>query len=295
MTNAAFSRRRFLVLSAACAWATPALAETRHRWQGVALGADVALTVQGGPGAAARAFFAEAARSLRGIERQFSLFTGSELRRLNAMGRLAHPSDDLLAVLHLSGQVHDATRGIFDPTVQPLWQARRLGQDETAAAALVGWRHVRIDPAEIRLMRPGMALTLNGIAQGFAADRLAQVAARHGLDQVLIDAGEARAIGPAPWSARIAAPDGTIIRELALQDRALATSAAFGTRIGPAGNRAHIIGPAGQGPFWSVVSISANSAALADALSTAGVLMTRPAIETALAAFPQVRIEALHA
>jgi thiamine biosynthesis lipoprotein len=43
------------------------------------------------------------------------------------------------------------------------------------------------------------------------------------------------------------------------------------------------------------VSISANSAALADALSTAGVLMTRPAIETALAAFPQVRIEALHA
>jgi thiamine biosynthesis lipoprotein len=110
---------------------------------------------------------------LRGIERQFSLFTGSELRRLNAMGRLAHPSDELLAVLRLAGQVHDATAGAFDPSVQPLWQARRLGQDEAAAAALVGWQNIHIDQAEIRLMFPGMALTLNGIAQGFAADRLA--------------------------------------------------------------------------------------------------------------------------
>jgi thiamine biosynthesis lipoprotein len=38
------SRHRFLAMSA-CAWATPALAETRHRWQGLALGADVMLTV----------------------------------------------------------------------------------------------------------------------------------------------------------------------------------------------------------------------------------------------------------
>jgi thiamine biosynthesis lipoprotein len=80
-----------------------------------------------------------------------------------------------------------------------------------------------------------------------------------------------------------------------LHDRALATSAAFGTRIGPAGNRAHIIGPVGQDPRWSVVSISANSAALDDALSTAGVLMTRPAIDAVLAAFSGTRIEALHA
>ena len=34
---------------------------------------------------------------------------------------------------------------------------------------------------------------------------------------------------------------------------------------------------------------------LADALSTAAVLMPRPALDTALAAFPGARIEALHA
>ncbi|WP_374300364.1 FAD:protein FMN transferase [Paracoccus sp. (in: a-proteobacteria)] len=285
------TRRRFLALSA-CALMLPAAASAPHHWRGQALGADVTLTVQGGTPGAARAFFAEATRRLRGIERQFSLFSGSDLRRLNALGRLAHPSDDMLAVLKLAARVHEATDGAFDPSVQPLWQARRLGEDEGAAMALVGWQDVRIDPAEIRLSRPGMALTLNGIAQGFATDCLAEIAARHGLTRVLIDAGEIRAIGPAPLSARVEAPDGTIIRRLALRDRALATSAAFGTRIGPAGDRAHIVGPAGQAPRWALISVSAESAAVADALSTAAVLMPRPAIDAALAAFPGARLEA---
>lgn len=287
-------RRRFLMLSA-CILALPAATrpQPRHRWQGVALGADVALTVEGGDPAAARAFFAEAERALRGVERQFSLFTGSELRRLNAIGRLSHPSDDMLAVLQLAGRVHEATGGAFDPTVQPLWQARRLGQDERDPVALVGWQDVRISPTEIRLARPGMAVTLNGIAQGFAADRLAEVAARHRLTDVLIDAGEVRALGAPDWRARIETPEGGHVRDLTLRDRALATSAAFGTRIGPAGDRAHIMGPAGEPPRWALVSVSADSAALADALSTAAVVMDRTAINAALAAFPAARIEAL--
>lgn len=293
MRNAAIpTRRRFLALSA-CALATPAAAQPPHRWEGMALGADVALTVRGGTPAAAHAFFAEAARGLRAVEREFSLFRGSALRRLNALGHLPHPSDDMLAVLRMADRVHAATGGAFDPTVQPLWQARRLGRDETAAAASIGWQDVRIDPAEVRLARPGMALTLNGIAQGFATDRLARIAARHGLDRVLIDAGELRALGTDPWQARIAGPDGQTLRRLTLRGRALATSAAHGTRIGPAGDRAHIIGPDGAPPHWSLVSVSADSAMLADALSTAAVLMSRSRIEAALAVFPDARIEAL--
>lgn len=307
MTNAppagcratALGRRRFLALSASalstCALATPARAGTPYRWDGVALGADVTLTVRGGTPAAARAFFAEAARHLRGIERQFSLFTGSALRRLNALGRLSYPSDDMLAVLRLAGRVHDATGGAFDPTVQPLWQARRTGGDEAAAVALIGWRDVHFDPAEVRLARPGMALTLNGIAQGLAADRLAEVAGRHRLDDLLIDAGEVRALGPGPWTAAIAAPDGRVLRRLSLHNRALATSAAYGTRIGPAGNRAHIIGASGREPQWGLVSISADDAMLADALSTAAILMTRAQIDTALKVFPGTSLEAIAA
>ena len=79
--------------------------------------------------------------------------------------------------------------------IQPLWLARAEGRDETAARDLTGWQGVEWSPDEIRLTRPGMALTLNGIAQGLAADRLAEAATRHGLTEILIDAGETRAMG----------------------------------------------------------------------------------------------------
>ena len=280
-------RRRFLTL-AACALATPALAAEAHRWQGTALGADVALTVKGGSERAARAFFAESARALRHVEEQFSLYRGSALTRLNAMGHLPHPSDDMLTLLALAGRVHEATGGAFDPTVQPLWQVRRLGQDETAARALTGWGEIRISRAEIRLNRPGMALTLNGIAQGFAADRLAEVARRHGLTDLLIDAGEARALGR--WTARIETPEGRAVRALTLLDQALATSAPYGTRIGPDA-APHIVSLTRQ-PVWALVSVTAPTAAEADALSTAAVLLDRPALDRALAAFPGARLAA---
>lgn len=295
MTAPRLPRRRFLALAALAAvlpGAATRAAADRHLWRGVALGADVHLTVAGGESRAARAFFAEAERALRSIERQFSLYTGSELTRLNAVGRLAQPSAGMVALLQLAGRVHDATGGAFDPTVQPLWDARRRGEDETAARALVGWGGVQVTPQEIRLSRPGMALTLNGIAQGAAADRLAEVARSHGLREVLIDAGEIRALGARDWQARIEAPGGQPVRELALRERALATSAALGTRIGPA-QRPHILGPGGEAPHWALVSISADSAALADALSTAVVLLDRPAIDRALARFPGARLEAL--
>lgn len=289
------NRRRFLAVTAAAigaAAAPGAAAIPRQQWRGAGLGADVTLTVAGADERAARAWFAESARALRAIDQQFSLFQGSELSRLNTLGRLAQPSGDMLALLDLAGQVHAATGGAFDPTIQPVWLTRRTGGDEAAARALTGWGEVVITPQEIRLPRPGMALTLNGIAQGHAADRLAAIARRHGLGDLLIDAGEARAIGPSDWTARIEAPGGEIVRRLTLRDRALATSAAFGTRIGPDGTAAHIIGPRGQDPRWALVSISADRTAVADALSTAAVLMDAPAIKAALAYFPGARIEA---
>ncbi|WP_246026687.1 FAD:protein FMN transferase [Paracoccus luteus] len=291
------TRRRFMTL-AACAAAAPASASAGagaapHEWRGAALGADVTLRVDGGDARAARAFFAEAARVLRSIEDRFSLYRGSDLTRLNALGRLAHPSDDFTALLTLAGQVHAATAGAFDPTVQPLWQARRLGRDETAARALAGWDGVRIGPDAVMLDRPGMALTLNGIAQGHAADRLAGVARRRGLTRTLIDTGEIRGQGAPGWTAEVVAPGGTALRRLTLRDRALATSAPFGTRIGPQEDGAHILAADGRAPRWSVAAISAPTAAVADALSTAAVLMDAPAIEHALAAFPGARIEVL--
>ena len=290
-------RRRFLALSAV-AVAAPAAAGLAGRlhaappvqeWRGTALGADVTLRVEGATAPAARAFFAEAARALASVEDRFSLYRGSDLMRLNALGHLAWPSQEMRDLLALARRIHNATGGAFDPSVQPLWLALRDGR--APDPGLLGFAEVAVSREELRLPRPGMGLTLNGIAQGLAADRLAAVAAAHGLGEVLIDAGEIVGRGRR-WEAGIAAPDGRMLRRIGLRDRALATSAPFGTRIGAAGGP-HILDPRGGPPRWSVVSVSAPGAALADALSTAFCLMERDAIDRALGAFPDARVEHL--
>ena len=99
----------------------------------------------------------------------------------------------MLDLFELAGQVHLATAGVFDPTIQPLWLATAKGGDILAARAALGWDRLRISPEEIRL-QPGMALTFNGIAQGYAADRIAALMRDEGLGNVLIDMGEVHAL-----------------------------------------------------------------------------------------------------
>lgn len=297
-------RRRFLALSASALGAGTLGAGTLGfaalppepapvtLWSGTGLGTALSLRLVGGTPAQARRTLARVGREIARIEAMASLHRDSALTRLNRDGHLAHPSEELLALLALADQVHDATGGAFDPTVQPLYAA--LADGRRPDRALIGWERVRISAEEIRLDR-GQALTLNGIAQGWAADRIAGILAQEGYGRALIDMGEARALGlredGRPWRAEIATPQGVGLARVDLCDRALATSSPSGTRIGAAG-LPHILGPQGQAPVWNTVSVSAPGAALADALSTAFCLMGRPAIDRALARFAQTRLEA---
>lgn len=284
------TRRRFLTIAAASA-ACPAGAAPAE-WRGRALGADVTLRLAGVADPAGR-IWRKVSRVLRQVEAQFSLFAESELTRLNAYGHLARPAPGMLDLFRLAGEVHAATGGAFDPTVQPLWQATANGADLAAARALAGWHRLRISEREIALP-PGMALTFNGIAQGAAADRLAALLREEGFTDVLIDTGEVQALGrhgARDWQAGIAGPEGRVLRRVALSDRALATSSPMGTRIGS--GQPHILHPDGRAPLWDTVCVSARSAALADALSTAFCLMERAEVGTALGRFPGARLEYL--
>lgn len=285
-------RRRFLTIAAA-AIALPARAAEPAVWSGRAMGADGRIVLHGASPALARQLFRRVERALIRTEGHFSLHADSALTRLNRDGRLARPAPEMLEVLRLSDRVHQATGGAFDPTVQPLWLAVATGGDVAEARRAVGWTRVRVSDDAIALA-PGMALTFNGIAQGHAADRIAALLRAEGFGDVLIDMGEVMALGTnggRDWQAGVAAPDGTEVARVGLTDRALATSSPLGTRIGT--GAAHILHPKGTPPRWSTVAVSAKDAATADALSTAFCLMDRPAIDAALAAFPDARIEAL--
>lgn len=282
------NRRRFMTLTAAALAPLPVQATTVTTWEGQGLGAAMTLHLVGADPHQARTTFARVAAEIERIESLASLYRDSALTRLNRDGHLAWPSPDLLDLLTFAGQVHSATAGAFDPTVQPLWLA--LAQGLPADPALVGWDRVRLSPKEIRLDR-GQALTLNGIAQGWAADRIAALLRAQGFSEALVDMGEISALGSQTgWPVQIAGPDGAELASTRLTDRALATSSPRGTLVN---GQPHILGPQGQPPLWQTVSVSAPSAAVADALSTAFCLMERAAIDAALAHFPDTQLEAL--
>ena len=259
-------RRRFLqIVAGATLIARGARAET---WTGQAFGADLRITA---PGALP---LAEIRAEIAAIEATFSLYADSELTRLNAAGRGAG-SDRLREVLAVAKRVHDLTRGAFDPTVQPLWRALAEGRDPVQPRAAIGLHRVQIG-RQITLAR-GQALTLNGIAQGHAADRVAEICARAGLGEALIDMGEFRALG-GPYRLGIEDPAAGLVATRTLTGGAMATSSPAAMAF-PGGS--HILGPHGQIPRWSTVTVEAASATLCDAASTAFVLMARDEIVTA--------------
>jgi thiamine biosynthesis lipoprotein len=298
------TRRRFIAISAAATGlaALPARAQDLYQWRGVALGAGASIILAHPD---AKAIVARAVAEIGRLETIFSLYrTDSALTALNRDGYLAAPPFELLECLSLCGRVHAATDGLFDPTVQPLWAlyASRFAAgavptaDEILAARLqVGWDRVAFDSTGIRLA-PGMALTLNGVAQGWIADRVADMLRAEGLGDILINTGELRALGGRPgggdWPVKIATGG-----QVPLRDRALASSAPLGTTFDSGETVGHILDPRTGHPAstaWRLISISAGSAALADALSTAACLMPdRATVLAAMTAFPDSRIEAL--
>mgnify|MGYP000436334094 CR=1 FL=1 len=270
-----FSRRRFLSLaSAACLIAPTAQA---FQWHGTALGAHARIILDH-PNA--EKITQQALAEITRLEGIFSLYRNtSELSRLNTSGHLNAPSFEMLECLSIARRVHRLTEGRFDPTVQPLWRvladAFIAGRPATAAEtdaarASIGFDRVRFDSTGI-LLSAGQQLTLNGIAQGYIADRIALLMRTEGVKDVLIDTGEILAMG-AP-NGRAAWPV-TIVGEVqarALSGRALATSAPFGTRLDAAGQIGHILDPRSGSALQTdirQVSVSATRAALADAIST---------------------------
>ena len=292
------SRRRFLTICAAALSLGPAatLAAPPLRWRGLALGAEAEITLRGDREHAGRAL-RDAKRELRRIERLFSLYDpDSALSQLNAAGRLDPADQDFLDLLHVCDRVHGLTGGLFDPSVQPLWRllARAGALPPTAdlerARALVDWRAVSFGESGIVLDRPGMALTLNGIAQGYATDRVTAVLAEAGYAASLVNIGEFRA-GDGAWRVGVADPRQGLVATQELSQAAVATSSPGAlSLLGGDQTVGHILRPDRPlgAALWSTVSVTARNATLADGLSTAMTFMTSEAIEEIAAKEPDL-------
>lgn len=293
------SRRRFITISAGMALSAavmPAWAEP-VTWRGTALGAEAKLVLTGLPEGAAARLIALARAEIERLENIFSLYrTDSAISELNRLGTLKAPAPELLALFSIVGLVHNATGGLFDPTVQPLWQAyaRHNGMPGDAvireAQRSVGWNNVEHDSSAIVFQKLDMRLTLNGIAQGFVTDRVTSLLRSEGLQNAVVNIGEISALGQGPdgdaWRVGLATHgDGHAEDFVRLSDQAVATSAPLGTTFN--GDVSHIINPATGRPVpsnWDRVSVIHKSAALADGFSTAAVMMSEAEMRDGLKA-----------
>jgi thiamine biosynthesis lipoprotein len=313
------TRRRFIAIVAAAAGLKtfPAgAAPTPARWHGVALGAKAGLTLYHPDPAVARDGIETAVAEVRRLEKIFSLYrSDSSLSKLNVTGMLATPPLDLVRCLDDGRRISELTDGAFDVTVQPLWQlfsqhfsapdADPRGPDEDTIAAirdLVDFSRVTISANRISLRRPGMAVTLNGIAQGYITDRVTDLLRARGFNNILVDLGETRAMGThangTPWRVGIRDPfqGDHLAVKLPLKDRAVATSGGYGMWFDTAKRHHHLFDPrTGRSTDrWQSITVVAGDATTADALSTAFSAMPREAISR-IAEQSQVRVLALGA
>jgi thiamine biosynthesis lipoprotein len=289
------NRRRFLCLALGAgasglggAWLAPlARRQDLQRVQrtSLALGTTVSITALHEQEKVASAAIAAAFAELELVEEVMSLYRPhSQLSRLNHEGVLKDPHPYLLQVLRAAQGLSEQTGGAFDVTVQPLWSlyatAHKQGLAPTQALAAVqakvDWRKLEVSPQRVRLAR-GMAVTLNGIAQGFAADRALAALRQHGIQHALVNTGEIASLGAKradePWTAGIQHPriDEAYISLAKLDGRCLATSGDYATSFSEDHRDNHILDPrTGRSPTqFASVSVLAESGLLADGLSTA--------------------------
>jgi len=294
------SRRRMLRISAATAGlallpaGVRAAVPTVVHWQGRALGAAASLTLNHPNPAEAHRLIERIEAEIRRLERIFSLYLpDSEIAVLNRDGAIDSPSRELVELLYACRAYWEITDGMFDPTVQPLWETYRRhfasrasdagALERSVAAALpnVGFDGLLVDRNRIAFARPGMGLTLNGIAQGSITDRIVDMIKAAGLTSCLADMGECRALGTAAdgsaWRVGIDDPlkSGEVAKIIEIRDRAVATSSPLGFRFEDSGRYNHLLDPLSglSAESYSSVTVVGRCAEEADALSTAFSLM----------------------
>lgn len=279
------SRRRLLAVfaTAALTGSVGQTTVTRQRFR--ALGTDAQITLAGRSPRAAAALAACRAEVLA-IEAAFSLYNpDSMLSRLNRDGWVASDARFSRLLSHALA-IAETTGGAFDPTIQPLWRALANGADSTAARGRVGWRGLLQHADSVRFAGPNMAASFNGIAQGFAADRVSAILAQHGFNNTLVDLGEFAARGTRReqrWLLGIHNPvSNTIQAHVEVTASAIATSEPHAMLVA---GQPHIVDPMmRRGERWASVTVEAREAWRADALSTAIAASPRADAERLLAA-----------
>lgn len=288
-----------LLLAAACA---PDAGLPTLRVDGTAMGTSWSVLAVAPPGHVdGRTLASDLEALLERIEDAMSTWRPeSELSRFNASSGPSVPvSRELCDLVAAALDLAESTGGAFDVTVGPLVDLWGFGPgkpvsvppaaaDIEAVRRIVGYRRVRADCGiEPTLHKdvPGLRIDLSAYAKGYAVDRAAELLAGRGVENYMVEiGGELRVAGvnpgSGPWRIAVEKPlagGRSVEAVLPVTDCAVATSGDYRNYFEHAGRRySHTLDPRTGYPIshaGASVSIIAESAAYADAMATALLVM----------------------
>ena len=266
-------------------------------WKGAALGAEGTIKLYHPDYNKAATALKECQKEILRLEKLFSLYReDSQVVALNKAGYIENPDIDFVTLLSMAKAFSDKTDGLFDVSVQPLWRfyaeyfADGSGRNEPPsqeridqALKHVGYSNIDVTSRKIQFAKPGMAVTFNGIAQGFITDRVKTFLQNAGFENVLISLGEIYALGPRgdglPWRIGLEGDldEANEQRAIPLVDQALATSGGYASPFSNNSTANHLLNPITGG--WSSldgsISVLSETATHADMISTVLTLMSK--------------------
>lgn len=212
---------------------------------------------------------------------------------LNREGIIRDIPKEMSWVVSKGLEYHRLSRGNFDITVKPVVDLfykmgksanRNLPTDKEIGQVLplVGSEKIEMGAGTIRFKRPGMGITLDGIAKGYIVDKAAMVLRERGIDNFLINAGgDIRTSGAKqdkkPWTVAVQDPKkkGKYPDIIHMRDGAIATSGNYEVYFDKEKMLHHIVNPrTGVSPLsHTSVSVTARTTMDADALSTSVFIM----------------------
>ena len=187
-------------------------------------------------------------------------------------------------------RIYELTNGTLEITIAPLieaWGFGRSGKKKVppeqainTALKSIGSQHlhVRQQPPAIRRDIPGLQISLNSLAPGYAADLVSELLQKRGLSRHVVDVGGELHVGMAKsggdaWRLGVESPLGGLHCAVELTDNSIATSGDYRNFFVINGRRyAHVLNPHTGYPAEdppASVSVIHRSAMTADAIATA--------------------------
>lgn len=271
------------VLITGCAKEETKTAATREL-----MGTAVTITVYSDNKTAALDAIDLAFREIERIDNLLSNYKNdSEVSLLNKNGFIENASDDLVYNIKKSLYYSDLTNGAFDITVQPILDLYKgsfenkkrapTGVEINNTLKLVGYENIYIKHRNISFLKPGMKITLGGIAKGYAVDKAIDILKQNNITNALVNAGgDIMAIGKkandGEWSIALENPRNKkeYVALIKTSNKAVATSGDYERYFDEDKKFHHIINPRTGYSATELISVTiiADKAIDADALAT---------------------------